>query len=57
MNRWLYIGLGAVAMLAAVALYFGGQKLPAAIALGISVMFDMLFALASRGANSEKKIQ
>ncbi len=55
MNRWMAIGLSAVTLVAAVALYFSGHMWPAAIALALSVACDIVFALASRGANAQRK--
>jgi uncharacterized membrane protein YiaA len=55
MNRWMAIGLSAVTLVAAVALYFSGHMWPAAIALALSVACDIVFALASRGAIAQRK--
>ena len=55
MNRWVAIGVSAVALVAAVALYFTGHVWPAAIALALSVACDIAFALASRGTNAQRK--
>ena len=55
MNRWMAIGLSAVTLVAAVALYFSGHMWPAAIALALSVACDIVFALASRDANAQRK--
>jgi hypothetical protein len=55
MNRWVAIGLSAVTLVAAVALYFNGHMWPAAIALALSVVCDIVFALASRGTNAQRK--
>ena len=55
MNRWVAIGISAVTLVAAIALYFAGHMVPAAIALAFSVVCDIVFALASRGANAQRK--
>ena len=55
MNRWVAIGVSAVTLVAAVALYFSGHVWPAAIALALSVACDIVFALASRGANAQRE--
>ena len=55
MNRWMAIGLSAVTLVAAVALYFSGHMWPAAIALALSVVCDIVFLLASRGENAQRK--
>jgi CHASE2 domain-containing sensor protein len=55
MNRWVAIGISAVTLVAAVALFFTGHMVPAAIALAFSVVCDIVFALASRQANAQRK--
>jgi hypothetical protein len=55
MNRWAAVGLSAVTLVAAVALYFSGHMWPAAIALALSVGCDIVFALASRGTGTHRK--
>jgi len=55
MNRWIAIGVSAVSLVAAVALYFAGHTWPAAIALALSVVCDIGFALASRGTSPQRK--
>jgi hypothetical protein len=55
MNRWAAIGLSAVTLVAAVALYFSGHMWPAAIALALSVVCDIVFAFASRGTTTQRK--
>ena len=55
MNRWVAMGVSAVTLVAAVALYFSGYMWPAAVALALSVVCDIVFALASRGANQQRK--
>jgi hypothetical protein len=42
------LGLGTIALIAAISLYFAGQLLWAGAALVLSVVFDVLFALAIR---------
>lgn len=55
MNRWAAIALGTVSLVAAVALYFTGNMVPAAVALGLSVVCDVVFVVASRGAPAARK--
>ena len=55
MSRWVAIGVSAVALVAAVALYFTGHMWPAAIALALSVACEIVFALTSRGTNAQRK--
>ena len=55
MNRWAAVALGTVSLVAAVALYFAGNTVPAAVALGFSVLCDVAFVVASRGATTARK--
>ena len=55
MNRWLAIGLGTVALVAAVGLYFAGHVVPAGIALAASMACDAWFVVALRNDNAQKK--
>ncbi len=55
MNRWVATGISAVTLVAAVALFFTGHMLPAAIALAFSVVCDIVFVLASRQSERATK--
>ncbi len=55
MNRWASLALGTVAIVAAVALFLAGQLVPAAIALVIGMVFEVLFALGTRDAHAQRK--
>ena len=50
MNRYAAIGLGAVALIAAVALWWTGHVVAAIVALAVSTLFDVLFVFAVRTA-------
>lgn len=55
MNRWAAIALSVVSLVAAVALFLSGSMLPAAVALAFSVVCDVVFVVASRGAAVSRK--
>ena len=55
MNMYAAIGLGTVALIAAVALFVAGQPILAGVALALSVMFDVLFVFAVRAADARRR--
>jgi membrane protein implicated in regulation of membrane protease activity len=55
MNLYAALGLGTVAMIAAVALYLSGNTIAAIVAFGITVVFDMLFVAALRRAAAQRR--
>ena len=54
MNPYLAIGLGTVALIAAVALWWSGYVIGAGVALVVSMLFDVLFVFAMRAASSRR---
>ena len=55
MNRWVALGLGAVSLAAALALFAAGNMIPAAVALAFSFACDIVFFVVSRGATTDRK--
>jgi uncharacterized protein (DUF58 family) len=55
MNLFATLGLGTIALIAAVALYFAGERVLAGVALAVAVVFDVLFAFAVRDAAAQRK--
>ena len=55
MNRWVALGLGAVSLAAALALFAAGNMIPAAVALAFSFVCDVVFFVVSRGATTDRK--
>lgn len=57
MNMYAALGLGTVALVAAVALLWSGNTVAAGAAVVVSVAFDLLFVLAVRSARSQRSLK
>jgi 3-polyprenyl-4-hydroxybenzoate decarboxylase len=55
MNMYAALGLGTVAMIAAAAFYFSGNTIAAVAAFVVTLVFDVLFVVALRGAAAQRK--
>jgi len=57
MNMYAALGLGTVALVAAVALLWSGNTIAAGAAVVVSLAFDLLFVLAVRNARSQRSLK